>query len=332
MSDTSARLGWSVPNPYEDPYYEAFLALINAIDASVYGPVREDRNLVLMSTATVSFGSDTLAWNAPIELLCAPQGTLWRLPAGSTALTDGQILYVLLPRAPTGTVQVVARVAATAPQPSEDADAALVLAVRRGSVIYWRNGRVLANGESGSIFTASSTPPSLAFYQNGALIGSRATFNLVTGLASLVDNPGASRVDLTIPARGAATQMLQERIPVALGVHTDSTTAVIAGHAMWNPAEAAFAGFSVVARFVVLGYTSVPGVTGYVTLEDLDDGAVTHTFTFSNTVQPTEQTYTFTPSAGNHRYRVTFRATGSTSPAERFFLDWAGLRVDRVVS
>lgn len=332
MSESSARLGWPLPNPNEDPYYDAFLALINAIDTSVYGPAREDRNLVLMSEATVAFGSDTLTWSAPIELLCAPQGTLWRLPAGSTGLSDGQMLYVLLPRAPTGTVQVTARTAMAAPQPSEDADAALVLAVRRGSVIYWRNGRTLANGESGSIFTATSTPPSVAFYQNGSLIGSRAVLNLVTGLATLVDNPGASRVDLTIPARGAATQKLSERIPLALGVHTDSATAVIGGHATWNPADATFAGFSVVARFVVLGYTSVPGVTGHVTIEDLDDGAVTHTFTFTATVQPTEQTYTFTPSAGNHRYRVTFRAEGSTNPAERFFLDWAGLRVDRVVS
>lgn len=332
MSDTSSRFGWPLPNPSEDPYYESFRDLINAIDASVYGPAREDRNLLLVSTATVSFGSDTLAWNAPVDLLCAPTGSIWRLAAASVALTDGQILYAIVPRAPIGTVTITPRVGGTAPLVGEDPDATVVLAFRRGSVVYWRNGRTLADGESGAIFTASSTPPTVRFYSNGVLVGTRSALNLVPGLASLADNPGAGRVDLTVPSRGTAGQKIQERIPIVLGRSTDSPEPVILGHVVWNPADTPLAGFTVTVRFVVVAYTTVPGVTGSVTIEDLDDGAVTHTFTVTATVTPTEQTFTITPTTGNHRYRVTAHATGSTNAAERLLLDWAGIRVDRTVA
>lgn len=156
MPDYSPRLLWPLPNPDEDPWFDSFESLIAAIDASVYGPSREDRNMLLVSTATVGFtaGSGVLTWSAAVAFLCSPLGFFWNLPAGSATLADGQILYAQVPRAPTSNVNLTPQVASN-PSPQQDAADTLVLAVRRGNTVFWRNGKTISTGESAAIFSTT---------------------------------------------------------------------------------------------------------------------------------------------------------------------------------
>jgi hypothetical protein len=150
----SRRLRWPYPNQYVDPWYDAFESLVDAMDASAY-TVREDRSSVLMSTATVSFnvsGADgVLTWNAPIELLAPLSGFLLSVSAGTATLRDGELLYMQVVRAPTANITVSFNVARAVP----NTDDCLLMAIRRGSTVYWRDGKVINHGESVQLFSTS---------------------------------------------------------------------------------------------------------------------------------------------------------------------------------
>lgn len=326
MKDLSPRLQWPIPEENTEPFYDAFVALIAAIDASVYGPAREDRNLLLASSATVTFdaGTGVAAWDAALEVLSAPAGFLWQLPAGSATIPDGSLLYVKLTRAPTSSVGLEVYVGSVVD--AVRAEDALVLAFRRGSSIFWRNGKVLPSGASEALFSSSGMS-ALEVQSGGTTVGSRAKLNFVG--ATVADNPGSERVDVTVPVRGSTGQKLVTLVPITTSQDTDTAGYTVVGHFALDAADYALAGSVLTVAFLGMGYCTVPGVTGRARITSLDTAYGPVVLEWTGLTDPTEKTSSLSLPAGANRYRVEFEAAGSTSSTERFFLDWIGVRFTR---
>jgi hypothetical protein len=145
---SSPRMSWPTIAENQDPWFDAFTGLVNAIDASCYAS-REDRHAVLMGGGIISFTAATglLTWAASLEVLAAVTGYLWTLPAGQVTLQDGEIFYVNLVRAPQSGTGLAAQHAMQVPT----TDQGFLLAIRRGIRVYFRNGAVALDGHPGAI-------------------------------------------------------------------------------------------------------------------------------------------------------------------------------------
>ena len=58
---TSPKMGWNFPEEDQDPFYDDFEDMVNAMDASGTA-AREDRNIVLMGGGEFSFDDATGEW------------------------------------------------------------------------------------------------------------------------------------------------------------------------------------------------------------------------------------------------------------------------------
>lgn len=150
---TTQRLKWPVPKEDQDPWLDVFLAFANSVDASFF-TTREDKNFILFGGGAVTFDATTgnLTWASPLEAVSATSGLHWLIPDPSNGATvtlqDGEFLFVELTRNPQTTQSVVPRVGSQI-TPSDDA---VVLAQRIGSVVVWRNGAVIASGQTIVLF------------------------------------------------------------------------------------------------------------------------------------------------------------------------------------
>jgi hypothetical protein len=181
---------WPYPAENQDPWFDAFVGLIIAIDYSGYA-AREDRNIILMGGGIISFDAalNTLSWASPIVLLAPNTGFLWTIPAGSVTLFDGRLLYVDLVRAPTAPTTLLPLVSNQVPS----SDTAFLLAVRRGSRVFWRNGAVSVDGVPSAVIDdggpsgggGSATPAFDRYVGTGALFD----FDLTNFVAPL-KHPG----------------------------------------------------------------------------------------------------------------------------------------------
>ena len=151
MAD-SPRMGWPYPDENTDPWFDAFVSMVNAMDTSVYGE-REDINLIITGGGNVSFNSSTgvLAWSATINLTSAVTGFLWQLPPGSVTLANGQYAYVSLIRAPTSNVTLSMNVGSQIPSGNNG----LAICILSNGVVNFRNGAILLNGQSRPIFSST---------------------------------------------------------------------------------------------------------------------------------------------------------------------------------
>lgn len=168
------RMSWPYPGEHQDPWYDAILNFFNAADFSGYA-AREDRNIVLMGGGIISFDAalNTLSWASPLVLLAPITGFLWTIPPGIVTLFDGRMLYVDLVRAPQAPTTLAPLVANQIPS----SDTALLLAVRRGSRVFFRNGAVALDGVPGPIIDdpgsgggASMSPGFDRYMGTGALL------------------------------------------------------------------------------------------------------------------------------------------------------------------
>jgi hypothetical protein len=180
----------------------------------------------------------------------------------------------------------------------------------------------IAVGTTGPIFSGG-TGGSVLVQVNGTAVATQPILNLI-GAASAVDNPGATRVDITLPRRGVQNEVLARYLPMALNRDTDSNTWITLGHLGVSVPEFTLTGSTVVFHFDVMGYSSVSGTTGQVELTNTSDPGVTATIIVNST---TPGGLTTVVAATSGIYRLRYRAQGSTGPAERFFLDSAGIRV-----
>ena len=146
---TSSRLNIPYPSEGTDPWYDAFVSMVEAVDASGYAS-REDRNLVLMGGGTFSYNQNTvdgtaqLVWTRAIQISSPTTGFLGSIPAGNVVLQDGGMLFTDLVRAPTSSVSL----SPFTGQAVTSSDTAYLLGIRSGPTFYFRNGKVLTDGDS----------------------------------------------------------------------------------------------------------------------------------------------------------------------------------------
>lgn len=148
---TTNKMLWPYPTKDSDPWFAGFESMTGAMDASGYA-AREDRNILISGGGTVSFtaSSGLLTWSAGIVLMSPISGFKLTLPAGSATLVDGAQLYVNATRAPTGNLSLAPFVAPQVP----NTDSAMLLAVRNGSAVYFRNGSEVGDGQSKTLFSS----------------------------------------------------------------------------------------------------------------------------------------------------------------------------------
>jgi hypothetical protein len=153
---TSPRQGWPYPEENQDPFYDAFSAMVAAQDASVYA-LREVKDLLVMKGGTVSFvaSSGLLTWSAAIELNSASTGFKWTIPAGSVNLNDGDYVYITLVHNPITNLNVATAVAAQLP--GSNPDNTIILGLRNGDRVYFRDGKILLDGGAATIFSTMSS-------------------------------------------------------------------------------------------------------------------------------------------------------------------------------
>lgn len=150
MPNTSKML-WPYPTKDSDPWFEAFESMTVAMDSSGYAS-REDRNILISGGGSVSFtaSSGLVTWSAGLVFLSTIAGFKLTLPAGSVTLVDGACLYVNVVRSPTGNLSLAAFAAGQVP----NTDSAMLLAVRNGSAVYFRNGSEVSDGQTKSLFSS----------------------------------------------------------------------------------------------------------------------------------------------------------------------------------
>jgi len=177
MSNTSKML-WPYPSKDSDPWFDGFESMTTAMDASGYAS-REDRSILIDGGGTVSFtaSSGLVTWSAAIVFLSPIAGFKLSLAAGSATLLDGQCLYVNLTRSPTGNVALVGSVAGTVP----NTDQAMLLAIRDGSSVYFRNGCQLQDGQSKSLFSSGGLATGTKLF-DVVKMATRESHNAVTPL------------------------------------------------------------------------------------------------------------------------------------------------------
>jgi hypothetical protein len=148
-----------IPIPYPDhnsnPWDDQFKAMVLAIDATAYCP-REDRNIIIFGGGTMSFsaGTGVLSWTGEIDLFASVTGHLWGIAPGSVTLQDGQIFYITISRAPQNNAIYAPIVGFTTPN-EPDGDDQLLIGLRKGSVVHFRNGMVILSGQSQNIFDSN---------------------------------------------------------------------------------------------------------------------------------------------------------------------------------
>lgn len=142
----SSRMQWIFPGENEDPWYQRFRSMIMAMDASGYAS-REDRHTILAEGGTIAWDANVgVTWTAEVWLTAPITGFSWRFPAQTSALSvsEGQCIYAILNRGTLENKAITAVVAGTVPS----TDDAIVLAIRIGDKLYFRNGQVLDTGGS----------------------------------------------------------------------------------------------------------------------------------------------------------------------------------------
>ena len=158
---TTSRMTFPYPADQQDPWYDSFVGMVNALDSSCYA-AREDRQIVIMGGGTISFtidlGTDiaTLSWNSSIYIASPLTGFVWSIAPGSKSIVDGQMLYVNLVRAPTDNLTLTPVVSNQVPS----SDEAFLIGVRKGpgaaARFYFRNGKVLAKDDSFNVLETSA--------------------------------------------------------------------------------------------------------------------------------------------------------------------------------
>ena len=139
---------WPLISENADPWFDAFMAMVVGQDASGYAE-REDRSMVLMGGGLISFdaGLDTLTWASTLELFASITGFLWQVSPATITLLDGQVFYVSLVRHPTQNLVLVPQVSYQVPSSDRDC----LIAFRRGTRVFFRNGAVAISGSPGVI-------------------------------------------------------------------------------------------------------------------------------------------------------------------------------------
>lgn len=195
---SSPRMGWPYPSENAGQWFDTFRSFVEAADASGFAS-REDRNLILSGGGTIGWSAPTLSWSVRIVIVSPISGFQLRVEPGSVSLTDGQVLYVDLTRAPTTNVVVVPVVSSKVPS----SNSALILAVRLGNFIYWRNGLMMDDGDSFTNIGASQGSGSALEIEDEGVSVDAATVNLdFVGAGVIATQTVPGHVQVSVPGGG----------------------------------------------------------------------------------------------------------------------------------
>jgi hypothetical protein len=134
---------WPYPEQHQDPWYEVFVDLIRALDASGFA-AREDRNIILTGGGTLSWLPTTsgLTWTEDFLVFSPSTGFFSRIVADDLQPADGQVIRAEIIRHPGQNTNVAAEVANIA----KNTDDSFLLGIRLGSNFIFRNGMILQSG------------------------------------------------------------------------------------------------------------------------------------------------------------------------------------------
>lgn len=143
MAETSPRMLWTYPEQHQDPWWDAFVDFIRAVDASGFA-AREDRNLILGGGGDLTWvpGTTGLTWSEDFIVFSPSTGFFSRITAATLAPADGQVIRAEITRHPGQNVNVAAEIADIA----QNTDNSLVLGIRIGTNFVFRNGFLIQNG------------------------------------------------------------------------------------------------------------------------------------------------------------------------------------------
>lgn len=216
----SPRVLIPYPSENQDPFYDAFVSMVNAIDAALYAE-REDRQIVLMGGGTVTFivdggtGAATLTWTLPISISAPLTGFRWEVPSPSPSLVlvEGDAVYVELVRSPTQNITLTALKAPQVPSSND----ALLVGIRKGSHFYFRNGRSLANGDSLEILdvTIGTGGSGATDYKTPCRVATTGDVTLVGGAPDTVDGVPLVQDDRVL--------VWSQALPAENGIYTVQT-------------------------------------------------------------------------------------------------------------
>ena len=217
---TSPRIHFPFPDENSNPWAAVFEAMVDAIDTSLYA-AREDRNLIIMGGGTMSFtaGSGALTWSADIDIFSPITGYLIRIQGpGVATLNDGQICYITLTRNPQTLIIASLQVANVVPHEPRGDDQ-LLIGLRRGLVVHFRDGFVLGDGENRNVFDSGGGGGggALVVKDEGTSLGTFTAINFA-GSGVTATNAGGGVALVTIP-QGAPT-IKEEGTPLAGGPHS----------------------------------------------------------------------------------------------------------------
>lgn len=152
----TSKMQWPYPTENQDPWWEAFEALMASMDASGYAS-REDRSIVMMEGGTFTFnaGAETITWSSAILVLSPITGLLMSIgvPTSPVELKEGMALYVNLVRAAQSTSNLTALSSYQVP----GTDQAYILAMRKNGRVYFRNGVVLNDSTPATVLQDPTT-------------------------------------------------------------------------------------------------------------------------------------------------------------------------------
>ncbi len=227
------------PDVNKDNWNSDFVSMVNGFDSVLYS-AREDRNIIITGGGTVSFTiagpTGTLTWSSGINILSSITGFSCVIPAGSIDLADFEIFYVNVTRSPLSTSTMTIYKASSLNQSTAPNDVFLV-GYRSGTLVYFHNGKIINNGESGLVFSITTLAGSggstlQAAYEAGNTIVTSApegTFSL-TGTEAITLTAGATSTwqttsgSLTIDANTALNLGNTTATSVAIGSSGITTT------------------------------------------------------------------------------------------------------------
>jgi hypothetical protein len=254
---TSDRQKWSYPNEDQDPWWVAYSGQVEQQDASVYA-LRETLNVVIMNGGTFTFSAagNSLDWTETIDVLAAPTGRLWQVPAGGVTLNEGEMVYMTVPRSPVENVGI--SIASGSVLPDVLRDDRIVLAVRRNNRCYFRNGAVLQAEESAAVLESGDSSAK-AYERTGTFgvpVGSstnEATYGRIIFDGSII---GMS-AELTRPVTaGTVTVNLKVNAAIVANVVLDLTDPEYKQATYSGGVLTVLAGDQVTAEVVTAGYTN----------------------------------------------------------------------------
>jgi len=204
----TVRMLWPYPSKDSDPWYKIFQDMVVAVDQSGYAN-REDRNIILGKGGDFSWdaGTGTLSWSDVLEFYSTIAGFHLDLPAGAATLQDGETLYVDLTRFPITNGTLTPLTAFTVPNTND----AYVIAIRRGTEVYFRTGVKLLNGDTKDLFSGEGASANTDTYERIA------TFGLPVGTSS--EEATLGRINLAGSVVGLSAELTEPVIAGTVAVN-----------------------------------------------------------------------------------------------------------------